>query len=311
VVVVLNWNGRKDTLACIESLESGSPDAQLLVVDNGSFDGALASAEATWPRVRTLQLTRNLGFAGGMNAGVRHALVEMRADVVTILNNDTVIPAGTMGQLREAAGLTHAVSPVVRYRDDPERIWFGEASLDRATAYPYHTAEDDFSPCVDGMRPTSLLAGCCITAHADVWRRVGLFDERFFLNFEDSEWSLRAMSRGVSLGVVCGAEILHAVSASFTGAASTLGTFYFLRNGLVFNRIAGGGFLSRLRFLRRFGLQGFRTSTARSRLRALLVLSYALAAYAFARYGEAPRTLRERAAKWNLPGVITSSGEPG
>ena len=161
------------------------------------------------------------------------------------------------------------------YRDAPERVWFGGGTLDMPDGYPHHTASDELARCVEGVRPTELLAGCCITASAATWQVAGLFDERFFLNFEDSEWSLRARTRGVHLVVACDVRILHAVSASFTGAAGTLGSFYFQRNGLLFARIAGGGFRARARFIRRFGLVGARRMNFRGRTRSLLVLVWA------------------------------------
>ena len=299
VVVVLNWHGRSDTLACVESLSAGSPEAEVLVVDNGSADRTLDAVAERWPDVHLLALERNHGFSGGMNRGIRHALESLGARTVTILNNDTVIAPGAMAALEAiAASADLAVSPVVRYRDSPERIWFGGGSLDDANGFPFHTAPEDLAPCVAGLRPSTVLAGCCITARSDVWRRVGLFDERFFLNFEDSEWSLRATERGVGLAVACDVEILHAVSASFTGTAATLGSFYYLRNGLLFARLAGSGFGARTRFLRRFGLGGIRRQSARSRGRTLTVLMWAVVTDTARSYGEAPRALQRRAARW-------------
>lgn len=299
VVVVLNWHGRTDTLTCVESLVTGSPEAEVLVVDNGSADGTLAAVAERWPAAHVLALARNHGFSGGMNRGIRHALESLDAGTVTILNNDTVIAPGTMAALAAiAASAPLAVSPVVRYRDAPERIWFGGGSLDVANGFPFHTAPEDLAPCVAGVRPSTVLAGCCITARSETWRRVGLFDERFFLNFEDSEWSLRATGRGVRLVVACDVEILHAVSASFTGPAARLGSFYYLRNGLLFARLAGAGLRARARFLRRFGFGGIRRQSARGRVRTLTVLLWAVLTDAIRRYGEAPRTLQRRVAGW-------------
>lgn len=299
-MVILNWHGRSDTVDCVESLIDGSPEAVVLVVDNGSFDGALEAVVAQWPQVRGLQLDRNYGFSGGMNRGLRHAIDELSASVVTILNNDTVVPAGAIVELgRLAASGDFAVSPEVRYREEPDKLWFGGGSLDVENGYPFHTAPNDLSQCADGLRSSMVLAGCCITARSDVWNSVGLFDERFFLNFEDSEWSLRAAKRNVRLVVACDVSILHAVSASFTGSAATLGSFYFLRNGLLFGRLAGAGLCGRMRFIRRFGLTGLRHLRISTLSRKLLVLLWAIVADATRRYGEAPPALQRRVALWN------------
>lgn len=297
VVVVLNWHGREDTIDCVRSIVAGDDSTLVLVVDNGSFDGALAQVSGL-ARTHTLQLPRNVGFSGGMNRGIEWALAH-GADVVTILNNDTVVPSGALERLAVLAGGRIAVSPTVMYRSEPDRIWFGAGAVDMPDGYPHHLPAADLAPCRDGVRPTDLLAGCCITASAHTWETVGLFDERFFLNFEDSEWSLRARDHGIQLVVACDVTILHAVSASFTGAAATLGSFYYLRNGLLFARIAGAGRRARLRFLRRFGLRGMRRGTVRERSRVMLVLAWAVSAYALHRFGEAPSGLRRRAQAWS------------
>ncbi len=298
VVVVLNWRGISDTLDCVASLAEGSPEVQVLVVDNGSFDGAIERVHQDFPAAATLQLERNLGFSGGMNRGIRHAIDELHATHVTILNNDTIIPRGVMASLVAAAGEQRVVSPEVRWRDDPERIWFAGGSLDARDGYPHHTPSDELTPCVGGIRRSALLAGCCLTAHTSVWEHVGLFDERFFLNFEDSEWSLRASARGVELIVACGVVIYHSVSASFRGAAATLGSYYFLRNGLLFTRLVGAGPLARVRFVRRFGLGGMRGMPARERRQALIVLAWAVGTYVIARFGEAPPRLQATIERW-------------
>ncbi|WP_194397270.1 glycosyltransferase family 2 protein [Microbacterium atlanticum] len=296
VAIVLNWHGRADTLECVRSILDGDADTEVLVVDNGSFDGVVETLAGT-PRVSTLQLLRNLGFSGGMNRGIEWALGH-GADTITILNNDTVVPPGALPRLASLAADAIAVSPTVFYRDDPGRIWFGGGTLDMPDGYPHHTAQADLASCVNGVRVTDVLAGCCITASAPTWRAVGLFDERFFLNFEDSEWSLRARSRGIRLLVACDVRILHAVSASFTGAAATLGSFYFLRNGLLFSKLAGAGPAARVRFLRRFGLAGLRRRSWRGRSRGLVVAGWAAACYLTRRFGEAPGALRRRVTRW-------------
>ncbi|HEY0260589.1 MAG TPA: glycosyltransferase family 2 protein [Lacisediminihabitans sp.] len=294
---MLSWNGRDDTLGCVGSLVNGSPEVTVLVVDNGSSDGTLEAVRSAWPSVSTLQTGTNLGFSGGMNRGIRWAL-DRGASCVTVLNNDTVIPEGAMRALREAAARGLAVSPEVMYRDSPHEIWFGEGVIDRELGFPHHVAPVNLGSCQAGLRPSAVLSGCCVTASAAVWRHVGLFDERFFLDFEDSEWSVRAVARGVGLAVVCDVRILHAVSASFRGAAAPLGTFYYVRNGLLFNRLIGGNIPSRWRFLRRRGVSGLRDRSGRDRIRMAAVIGWAVAAYLARSFGPAPRSLQRMAARW-------------
>lgn len=306
VVVVLSYRGRQDTEACVQSLVSGSPDATVLVVDNGSGDGVLESVSRRWPGVRTLANTDNLGFAGGMNTGIRWALAH-GAKTITVLNNDTVLPDGAVAALAWAARNGAAVSPEVRYADRPDEVWFGGGTIDEDTGLARHlaAAELDSVPLPpDGLRPTEVLAGCCVTATATTWRRVGLFDEAYFLNFEDSDWSLRARRARVPLLVDTGTVIEHKVSASFTGEYGYLGLFYYVRNAMIFVRQSwGGGPAHAARLLRCQVLPGLvrlaRRGEWRELRRRVLVTATALACYLLRRTGRAPRWLEGRARRWS------------
>lgn len=305
VVVVLSWFGKGDTIECVRSLLHEPIPATVLVVDNGSFDGVLEEVAKLWPQVATLQTGENLGYAGGMNRGIQWAL-ERDAQFVTVLNNDTVIPVGVIARTQDLARGRLAVSPEVFYRDEPSAVWFGQAALAPGLLAPEHIPQRYLAPTQDGLRQTELLAGCFITASATVWREVGLFDERFFLNFEDSDWSLRARARGVELIVDTTVSILHSVSASFVGDAATLSTFYFVRNGLLFNRLAGGSWVSRIRFLRHKALLVMAASIREGELRRAarqgVVVCWAVFCYAVRRYGAAPRRLQRTVTRWNKAG---------
>ncbi len=305
VVVVLSWFGRDDTLACVSSLVEGSPEAAVLVVDNGSFDGTLEAVAAAFPGVGTLQTGANLGFTGGMNAGLRWALGR-GADTVTILNNDTVVPAGTMRRLAEVASSGCAVSPVVTWLDEPDRVWFAAGEVEPETGLPHHGPSVRLSPVdEDGTRATEVIAGACLTAATETWRRVGLLDDRYHLIFEDSEWSLRARALGVALRVDTRSTIAHRVSASFEGRMSYLGLYYYARNGLLFVRSSGSGAATTGRFLRRHVLPRVRVRTGDRPVaetgRNALVVAAAVASYAVRRFGPAPAPLAALAGRWAGP----------
>ena len=306
VVVVLNFHGRSDTERCVESLVEGSANSRVVVVDNGSHDGSLSAVSGRWPQVTTLQNPENLGFAGGMNTGLRWAL-DLGASTVTVLNNDTVVPPGVLRKLADVARRGYAVTPVVEYADGSGRVWFGGGTIDDATGLARHLSdlELDVSPVgEDGLRASTTMAGCCVTASSATWRLVGLFDERYFLNFEDSDWSLRASAAGVPLVVDTGVAIEHQVSASFTGAYSYLGLFYYTRNGLLFiRRRVGSSRVQAYRFLRRHVAPGLVADWRRGgrvdALRRSMVVLAALSCHVIGHYGRAPRWLEARAERWS------------
>lgn len=304
VVVVLNYHGRDDTLRCIASLNEGPDGPVVVLVDNASGDGVIDEARRRWPDLRYLQLTHNSGFTGGMNAGLRLGL-SLAPRSLTILNNDTELPPGAISHLAAAAGENSAVSPEIRYLDAPERVWFAGGFVDLATNLPQHldaTGIERHRDDAEGLPwETELLAGCCITASAATWQRVGLLDDRFFLNFEDSDWSARARNLGVRLLIDPRVVILHRVSASFTGAYSYLGLYYYTRNGLLYGRLRGrGGRMAAYRFWRRHVLPAV-TGAIRARepvdaSRRARMVALAMVDNSRRRYGRAglAQTLAER-----------------
>src|SRR5579862_7546052 len=89
-IIVLNWNGKQDTLACLESLVQLSySNFEVIVVDNGSIDGSAAVIREQFPQFSLIENQENLGFAEGNNVGMRAAL-QRGAELVLLLNNDTV-----------------------------------------------------------------------------------------------------------------------------------------------------------------------------------------------------------------------------
>lgn len=307
-VVVLSYKGADDTLACVESLVTGSPSVKILVVDNGSGDDLLERVVNKWPWVHTLQTGANLGFSGGMNAGIQWALTQ-HARTVTVLNNDTLVPAGVLAKLIDRAISGVVVSPEVRYADRPGDVWFGGGGIDAATALPRHLHETELRATVgDKLVSTSpILAGCCLTATADVWTHVGLFDDRFFLMFEDSEWSVRAARSGIRLVVDRSVTINHKVSASFRGPFTYLGLYYYARNGLLFGSLYEPWRLTaRLRFLRRHVLtvpvSHARGHEFRVAARLGLIAGLAVVAHLFGAYGRAPLLLERLSQGWSARG---------
>ncbi|MCS6862682.1 MAG: glycosyltransferase, partial [Abditibacteriales bacterium] len=98
-VLVLNWNGKADTLECLESLRRVDyPNFEIIVVDNASTDDSVAAIRQAYPELVILQNSDNLGYAEGNNVGIRYAKAR-GSDYVFILNNDTVVDANVLTPL--------------------------------------------------------------------------------------------------------------------------------------------------------------------------------------------------------------------
>jgi GT2 family glycosyltransferase len=259
--VVLSWNGREDTLACLRSLEGEEVD--VIVVDNASTDG---SAEAV-TRVELIRNDENLGYAGGMNVGIRAAL-ERDADAVLLLNNDVEVEPGAVATLAEAVDATGAVCPLVVFADDPDRVWYGGADFNPRRGYQgrHRTSRDGGE--------TERICGAAVLIPRETIERIGAFDEALFAYVEDADWSLRAREAGLPLRVVPDARVRHKVSAATGGEGSPDALYYSVRNLLtVCERHAPlgriGTWRRRLTALTAFAAQALMSRRRRAGLRAV------------------------------------------
>lgn len=217
--VVLSWNGREDTLACLRSLEG--EDAEVIVVDNASTDG---SADAV-TGAEVIRNDRNLGYAGGMNVGIRRALEE-GAHAVLLLNNDVEVEPGAIDAMVAAAQGAGAVSPLIVFADDPDRVWYAGARFDPRDGYHGRQLTDS----IRTVRETDRICGAAVLITREALERVGLFDEELFAYAEDVDWSLRARELGLPLLVTPEGRVRHKVSASTGGEGSPNALYYSTRN---------------------------------------------------------------------------------
>lgn len=103
-IIILNWNGLKDTLECLESVfKLDYLNFEVIVVDNGSTDDSVNVILKTYPQVRLIENRENLGYTGGNNIGMRYA-IERDADYIWLLNNDTIVEEDTLGEACKYSG---------------------------------------------------------------------------------------------------------------------------------------------------------------------------------------------------------------
>jgi GT2 family glycosyltransferase len=251
-VVILTWDGKEDTLACLRSLANCPTErVSVIVVDNGSTDGTAAAVRDAHPSVRVIENRENLGFAEGNNVGIRHALKE-GADCILLLNNDTTLAEDTLSVLVEELSRhpdAAAVSPLIYFYSPPDLIWYAGATFDPSKGRSGRVTQYGERGVVDRTtRTTDRVTGAAMIVPSDVFREVGLLDSRLFLHFEDVEWSLRARAAGYSIYFAPRAELWHKVSAATGGEHSPVISYYGTRNHLeICRRYAPLGFVSRHR----------------------------------------------------------------
>lgn len=234
--VVLSWNGKDDTLACLESLEQATyPELSVVVVDNASTDGSPEAVAAEFPEVRLLRLDENRGFAGGVDAGLAAAL-DGDPEHVLLLNNDATVEPGFLEPLVEAASADGVGAACAQILDAATAmIWYAGARYDprrghqgRHTGYGRPRLPAEAAP-----YETDRACGGAMLIPRTALEQVGPLDEALFAYAEDVDWSLRARAAGLRIVVVPASVVHHRVSMSSGGASSPDSIYYALRNGLV------------------------------------------------------------------------------
>jgi GT2 family glycosyltransferase len=247
-IILLNWNGLADTMACLASLRDAAPGpycVRTLVVDSASQTDPRPALAAAFPAVRLERLERNMGFTGGCNYGMRLALAE-GADYVVLLNNDTVVEPGFLAPLIEQLERHDEVGvagPLIALFEPPDRIWFAGGRFTLATGGARHrllgrpTAAAPRAPFA-----TDFMSGCCMALRARDLRRHGLFEEGYFAYYEDVELCLRLRRAGLAAVCVPQSRIRHRVSASTrqAGGPAPLAYYFGIRNRVALVRRHGG-----------------------------------------------------------------------
>jgi GT2 family glycosyltransferase len=218
-IVVLNWNRRDDTLACLASLARAQlGGARVLVVDNGSRDGSVEAIRARFPTVEVLTLPENRGYAGGNNAGIRAAL-EAGAEGVLLLNNDTEVAPDFLPPLlvaMESLPGTAVVSSAILRHDKPELLdcAYSEVRFDRRHVVRLIGANAVVAGEFVRRLEIPVASGCSVLIRAEALRTTGLLDEEYFAYHEDVDWCLRAAKWGYRILYEPRSRVYHRHSGS-------------------------------------------------------------------------------------------------
>lgn len=227
-VVVVTWNGRHHLDACLSGLRAQVGVAfEVVLVDNGSSDGTVEFVRGRFPEVRVVALPRNVGFAGGSNAGAREA----RGRYLAFLNNDTIPEPAWLRRLLdgldERAGFALTTARIV-YMHDPSVIdSAGDGLLRWGGAFKrLHGAPASLA--AESGEVFGICGAACLLPRA-VFDELGGFDETFFASHEDVDLSYRARLRGYRCRYVADAVVRHHGSATL-GKVSAFSVFQGQRN---------------------------------------------------------------------------------
>jgi GT2 family glycosyltransferase len=247
-VLLLNWNTPVHTLNCINSLltHCNKNLFDIIVADNGSTDGSLATLKAEFPDLVYLDNQENLGYAEGNNRAIQYS-IENGYSHSLILNNDTEVDqdlvTGLLQHLQnhpEAA----AVQPAIYWLHDKTAIWNGEGKYNALTGKIY---SDKTIPKSNAAYSTAQwLTGCCMLVKNEILKTTGLFNKQFFLYYEDVELCYRIRASGQQLHYLPSVKLYHEAGASSQrsskekeGTLSPIIHYYVNRNHIWFLRRFG------------------------------------------------------------------------
>lgn len=236
-IVVVTYNGLKDTLACMKSLEGLTyKNVRVILVDQNSVDGTPAAIKARFPWVHLIENPVNDGFTGGNNLGMRAALAD-GADYVFLLNNDTEVEPQLLEKLvepMEADKSIGIIGPLMLYFSDPNRIWWCGSNMTRLGRVVL-LLENQLADNLDlRMRETGYVCGCGMLIRRKVLDTVGLLDDRFFIYYEEADLCARTRRAGWKLMCLPSARLWHKVSQVIKAIGNDFGLYHMSRNRVLY-----------------------------------------------------------------------------
>ena len=251
-IIILTTNAlnmTKEQLVDIAKLDVDGLDAECLVVDNGSKDGtedAIKNYKLPNMKYKFIQSGANLGFAGGNNVGIKDAL-KRGIDYIILMNNDLILPKDIVKKLvgyMENNSDVGIASPKMyfakgyefhkdRYKesDKGKVIWYAGGIIDRKNVYSLHRGVDEIDHGqYDKIEETDFANGAVVIVRRELFEKVGLLDDSFFLYWEDADFSEGVRRAGFKVMYFPKTKMWHKVSASTGGSGSPTNDYFLTRN---------------------------------------------------------------------------------
>ena len=247
-VVMVHYRDQAATFACLDSLRSREKKVnfKIYVVNNGHED--LSSAQSHFPKIKILASGKNLGFAQGSNLGIKEALKEGGKNII-LLNGDTLAGSNLIFRLvdfslkNKEAGL---VSPKIYFapgfeyhrqkyteKEEGKVIWYAGGLLDWRNVYASHRGVDEVDKGqYNQVCQTDFATGCCMLITPQAIRKTGILDSRYFLYYEDVDYSIRVQKSGLKTFYCPQAFLWHKNALSSEGVGSEIHLYYQTRNRL-------------------------------------------------------------------------------
>lgn len=245
-IVILHFGALTVTQQCVESLRIKEKHPFSLIIVNNTTEPLSKKNFPNSKNCTIINNERNLGFAAGVNKGIRFGLYQ-KADAIMLLNNDTKIEKPLLQILSDSLQKNKSlgiVAPALAFRKKGKLFYDIGGKVNPSFGKTSHT--EVVEPPHVKTRNVEYVSGCCMLIKKEVFQKVGLFDDQFFLYYEDVDFCLRAQKKGFSIAVVPTVSIYHELSKS-AGKLSSLAIHHQLRSAVLFGKKYYKGFPNRLR----------------------------------------------------------------
>lgn len=266
-IVILNFNGWRDTIECLESaIQISKVPVHLIVVDNASSDDSVASILGWAASSEKVEITtsdyfpekyhslipftllladKNEGYASGNNIGIRFSLSRLSCKYVWVLNNDTVVFPETLSEMiksfEEQVSMGSKVGVmgcVQRYYDNPSVVQAIAGSFSKWRAKVWNVGQGHSYKEMGSMtgKKIDYVYGASVLVLKQCFKEVGLFDESYFLYFEELDFEERARSNGYSKHICQSASVLHKYRSTISKLDNEFRLYHFHISMIIFYR---------------------------------------------------------------------------
>lgn len=236
-VIIVNFNGKRHLVECLESLSNVDYPAnklEIIVVDNRSTDGSVENITVHFPQVRVIQLKRNFGFCFPNNIGASSA----SGDYLFFLNNDIIVERNALKDLANAVqrynGSVVAFAPKILYYDNRNVINVAGATLS-IIGFGFYIGDGN-ADCEEYSKEkfVGFACGAAALVKRDVFLELGGFDPEYFASAEEAELGFKIWLSGRKVVYIPSAKVYHKVSATFGKRGPTPSKVYLqTRNRLL------------------------------------------------------------------------------
>lgn len=253
---IINYNTTKDTIECINSLKQANLSniqLSIVVLDNASTLDEKNKLEkyikSQSENVTFLSSEKNLGFSEGNNVCIKEALKKGN-EYILIINNDTYVEKDSLQHMINTFKQENDIGVVVpkiyfakgyeyhkNYKPEEKGrvIWYAGGHLDWKNVIGYHNGVDEVDKGqFDSFKQTEFATGACMLVKKEVIRKTGMYDKRYYLYYEDNDWSMRIKQAGYKIMFTPYAKIWHKNASSSGGSGSALQDYYITRNRMLF-----------------------------------------------------------------------------